>query len=176
MPSVICGAYILSTDAGRRQRNKREDSVNDSVGTFSAKQPDLENSSPASNDSPELTAPAFIYPSDVLRILKALKCSTSATIDGIPQIVYKRCAHSLYRPLTMIFNASLLFSEVPSLWKESIVTAIPKTSDAILLSSFRPISITPPPVKIDLDTPLVTNAESETPGLKKILFSKGEIR
>ncbi|KAK6023132.1 hypothetical protein OSTOST_11146 [Ostertagia ostertagi] len=74
-------------------------------------------------------ASVCIHPTEVLHVLKTLKCSTSATFDGIPQIIYKKCAISLYKPLAMIFNASLLFNEVPSLWKESIVTAIPKSRD-----------------------------------------------
>ncbi|KAK6011235.1 endonuclease/exonuclease/phosphatase family protein, partial [Ostertagia ostertagi] len=101
-----------------------------------------------SSISPEVMASVCIHPTEVLHVLKTLKCSTSATFDGIPQIIYKKCAISLYKPLAMIFNASLLFNEVPSLWKESIVTAIPKSSDSVLLSSYRPISITPPPIKI----------------------------
>lgn len=89
-----------------------------------------------------------IQPADVLRVMKQLKPSTSATFDGIPQIVFKRCAHSLYKPLAMIFNTSLMYKEVPEIWKESIITAIPKKPNSVLLSSFRPISITPTPIKI----------------------------
>lgn len=86
--------------------------------------------------------------SEVLRIMKALKGSNSVSFDGIPQIVYKRCALSLHKPLTMILNSSLLFSEVPEMWKKSIITAIPKVANANLVSSYRPISITPTPIKI----------------------------
>ncbi|KAK6034907.1 hypothetical protein COOONC_27589 [Cooperia oncophora] len=47
----------------------------------------------------------------------------------------------------MILNASL-FYEIPSVWKESIRTAIPKHPNATLVSSYRPISITTPVVKV----------------------------
>lgn len=86
--------------------------------------------------------------SEVLRIMKALKGSNSVSFDGIPQIVYKRCALSLHKPLTMILNSSLLLSEVPEMWKKPIITAIPKAANANLVSSYRPISITPTPIKI----------------------------
>ena len=98
--------------------------------------------------NPSVAQDFMVYPSDVLKILKGLNKSTSSTFDGIPQIVYKKCADSLCRPLSMIFNISLIYSEVPSVWKEAIITAIPKTPGSVLLSSFRPISITPPPVKV----------------------------
>lgn len=90
----------------------------------------------------------LIRPRDVLRVLKTLKKSTSATFDGIPQIVYKKCANSLCKPLSIIFNISLMFNEVPSIWKEAIITAIPKDNSARCLSSFRPNSITPPSIKV----------------------------
>lgn len=90
-----------------------------------------------------------IEPTTVLRTLKSLKPSTSIPFDGIPQIIFRRCAHALYKPVAMILNISLMYGEVPSAWKESIVTAIPKPhAPPSLLSSYRPISITPTPSKV----------------------------
>ncbi|EYB81098.1 hypothetical protein Y032_0392g572 [Ancylostoma ceylanicum] len=77
-----------------------------------------------------------------------LQPSTSIPFEGIPQIIYKKCADSLCEPLSILFNISLMSLEVPLAWKEAIVTAIPKNSDATHISCFRPISITPTPVKI----------------------------
>ncbi|EYC38446.1 hypothetical protein Y032_0715g1767 [Ancylostoma ceylanicum] len=85
---------------------------------------------------------------EVLKHLKALKPSCSATIDGIPQIIYKKCADVLTKPLVMMFDTSLLFGEIPAAWKEAIVTAIPKTNNSNEIINFRPISILPSPVKI----------------------------
>ena len=48
----------------------------------------------------------------------------------------------------MIFHISMSFGEVPALWKEALVTAIPKDTTSLSLSSYRPISITSPPVKV----------------------------
>ncbi|KAK6047657.1 hypothetical protein COOONC_14837, partial [Cooperia oncophora] len=67
-----------------------------------------------------------VDPNDVFKYLKTLKPSMSAPYDGIPQVLLKRCAASLCKPLTMIFNISLLLASVPYLWKEALVTAIPK--------------------------------------------------
>lgn len=89
-----------------------------------------------------------VEPSAVLRAMKTLSTSNAFSCDGIPQIVYKKCVLALYRPLSMILNSSLLFCEVPITWKRSIVTAIPKSPNASLLSLYRPVSIIPTPVKI----------------------------
>lgn len=42
----------------------------------------------------------------------------------------------------------MLYGEIPEVWKETLVTAIPKTTGAQLISQYRPISITPCPVKV----------------------------
>ncbi|KAK6053783.1 hypothetical protein COOONC_08712 [Cooperia oncophora] len=49
-----------------------------------------------------------------------LEPSTSETYDGIPQIVYKKCASSLCQPLTHIFNISMILGEVPDLVERSL--------------------------------------------------------
>ncbi|KAK6018461.1 hypothetical protein OSTOST_15948 [Ostertagia ostertagi] len=62
-----------------------------------------------------------------------------------------RLFNSLSNPLFALQTTSndlQCLDAVPFLWKESIVTAIPKSSDSVLLSSYRPISITPPPIKV----------------------------
>ncbi|VDO42063.1 unnamed protein product [Haemonchus placei] len=41
-----------------------------------------------------------------------------------------------------------MFGEVPEIWKESIITAIPKTPHANVVSSSRPISFTSPVAKV----------------------------
>ncbi|EYC16215.1 hypothetical protein Y032_0034g2863 [Ancylostoma ceylanicum] len=90
----------------------------------------------------------FFHPYDVSNYLKRLKPSLTETYDGIPQIVYRKCATSLAKPLTHIFNISMLLGEVPTTWKHAIVTAIPKNGRAKSAPEFRPISLTPTPVKV----------------------------
>ncbi|EYC11317.1 hypothetical protein Y032_0051g2139 [Ancylostoma ceylanicum] len=81
----------------------------------------------------------FFYPDEVAIILKNLKPSSSELYDGIPQIVYRKCASSLSKPLTHLLNLSMYFGEVPNLWKEAIVTAIPKSLTANSVTECRPI-------------------------------------
>lgn len=99
---------------------------------------------PVSSKFPNIS----IHPGEVLHVMKSLKPSLSATYEGIPQIVFRKCSHTLCYPLSIIFNASLHFGEVPEIWKEALVTAIPKVSNASLVSQYRPISICPTPIKI----------------------------
>ena len=89
-----------------------------------------------------------IHPHMTLNLLKKLRTSTNEGYDGIPPIVYRKCADTLCVPLTHIFNISLLLGEVPDLWKYAMVTPIPKVTTPKSTSDFRPISITPTPAKI----------------------------
>ncbi|KAK6038767.1 reverse transcriptase [Cooperia oncophora] len=90
----------------------------------------------------------YFHPSDVYELLKHLKPSTSEPYDGIPPIVFRKCASSLSGPLAHIFNVSFMMAEVPELWKEALVTAIPKVLHAQSVGDFRPISLTSTPAKV----------------------------
>ncbi|KAK6028365.1 hypothetical protein OSTOST_05588 [Ostertagia ostertagi] len=90
----------------------------------------------------------FIDYSVVYKYLRVVESSSALPSDGIPSIFYKMFASKLARPLCHIFNISLIMGQVPGLWKESIVTAIPKKSSSSLPNEFRPISIMPTPCKI----------------------------
>ncbi|KAK6033051.1 hypothetical protein OSTOST_00750, partial [Ostertagia ostertagi] len=65
--------------------------------------PDLERS----DSFPDL----FIHPWHALRTMKKLKSTSSATYDGIPQVVFRRCCHALQYPIAFILNAPLLYGE-----------------------------------------------------------------
>ncbi|KAK6050944.1 hypothetical protein COOONC_11552 [Cooperia oncophora] len=53
----------------------------------------------------------YFTPNEIFSVLKRLKPSTSEPYDGIPPIVYKKCARSLSRPLAHLFNASFMLGE-----------------------------------------------------------------
>ena len=75
-------------------------------------------------------------------VLKLLP-DTTAGPDGIPAMFYKGAANSLARPLSIIFNRSLLQGCVPKDWKLAKVIPLYKGKgirDAS--SSYRPISLT----------------------------------
>ncbi|KAK6761684.1 hypothetical protein RB195_022678 [Necator americanus] len=90
---------------------------------------------------PQRSFDFVIYPNEIFSVLKRLTPSFSCPYDGIPQIVHQKCADVLCLPPAHIFNASLIFSKVPNIWKEALVTAMPKKSNLNALLNFRPISI-----------------------------------
>lgn len=49
------------------------------------------------------------------------RCVKFLFLDDIPQIVYNKCVHPSYNLLTMVFNVSLMFNEIPNIWKTLIV-------------------------------------------------------
>ncbi|KAK6044708.1 endonuclease/exonuclease/phosphatase family protein, partial [Cooperia oncophora] len=69
----------------------------------------------------------IVSPHVVLKHLRSLKRSMSPTADGIPQVFYKEFSDYLAIPLAHILNICLLLGEVPSVWKNSFVTPLPKT-------------------------------------------------
>ncbi|EYC03671.1 hypothetical protein Y032_0092g2553 [Ancylostoma ceylanicum] len=82
-----------------------------------------------------------ISPYEVLLLLRKLKPTTSCSSDGIPQVVFKRCADQLAIPVSIIVNLSLRTGILPDIWKHGIVVPIPKKCNASHVSDFRPISI-----------------------------------
>lgn len=84
----------------------------------------------------------------MLNVIKVLIYPTSATLDRISQVVYKKCALSLSKPLHIIFNISLSYSEVLESWKQFNNTAIPKNTNPELGSSYGLICTTPTPIEV----------------------------
>ena len=72
--------------------------------------------------------------------LKPFKASGS---DNIPPRVLKQFAYELAEPVTKIFNVSLKSGVVPSIWKDSNITPVPKIHPPIDEGDIRPISLTP---------------------------------
>lgn len=48
-----------------------------------------------------------------------------------------KCAHSPFKPLTMLFTIYIMFDAVPFMWKEALVTPIPKSSKSLVLARFK---------------------------------------
>ena len=63
--------------------------------------------------------------------------------DNVPCRILKEFAYKLAKPVVKIFNASLASGVVPSIWKDSNITPIPKTQFPTNEGDFRPISLTP---------------------------------
>ena len=64
-------------------------------------------------------------------------------LDGLPEWFIRIAAPAFARPITHLFNLSLNFSVVPSQWKSSRISPIPKTAQPLACQDYRRISITP---------------------------------
>ena len=77
----------------------------------------------------------------VFQLLDTLR-STAPGLDEIPHWFLKLSAPMLAKPLASLYNQSLISSEVPKQWKVSCITPVPKTSNPVACSEYRPISVT----------------------------------
>ena len=76
----------------------------------------------------------------VLKIIKSVK-SKSAGVDDIGSFFVKLAAQYISKPLTNIINSSFSHRIFPENWKHAIIRPIPKTSNPILPTDYRPISL-----------------------------------
>ena len=84
--------------------------------------------------------------SDIVKIVKNLKPSTSITSDGIPLEFMKESIDVIALSLTQLINLSIVTHTVPEAWKKAILTPVHKKGD-YSIENFRPISILPNPSK-----------------------------
>ena len=86
---------------------------------------------------------------DILHAIKSTKINSAPGPDTIPPILLHKCAETLVTPLKIIMKKSLANSDIPSSWKESVITPIYKRkgnkSDP---SQYRPISLTSQIIKL----------------------------
>jgi hypothetical protein len=79
---------------------------------------------------------------EVERLLRHLK-NTAPGNDNIPVWVLRSCSIELVEVIAHIINSSFSSGVIPSSWRTSIITPIPKVSNPNNLTDFRPISVTP---------------------------------
>ena len=109
-------------------------SVNDDL-------PNLDPSlSPAYLSAPE-PIPSII-PEDICAKMLKVKVSKSIGYDNIPNYIIKEFAYELADPVCYIFNTSLATSEFPDIWKDAVITPIPKVLPVSAEDELRPISLT----------------------------------
>lgn len=84
----------------------------------------------------------FVDSVTVYEHLSRWRNSNTVSPDEIPFSFIKNIAHAIAFLLAYLFNQSMTFSEVPSLWKHSYVTPVLKKEPASDPSNFRPVSIT----------------------------------
>ena len=80
--------------------------------------------------------------SEIFNLLDKVK-PRAFGLDCLPYWFLKLAEPSIALPLAHLFNLSLKQSVVPSQWKISCITPVPKTSQPQTCQQFRPISVTP---------------------------------
>ena len=78
----------------------------------------------------------------VYDILRNLNVNKSVGPDGIHPKFLKELSNELYRPLTMLFNNSLVCGELPKEWKQGKISAIYKKGSRKVAGNYRPVSLT----------------------------------
>ncbi|CAH8590013.1 unnamed protein product [Schistosoma haematobium] len=84
---------------------------------------------------------------DVRRCLQSLNSSRCLRPDGIPNILFKKCADVLCYPFIAIFNRSFSSNLIPKMWRKMKIIPVPKKASGDKNVKFRPIAITSPFLK-----------------------------
>ena len=79
---------------------------------------------------------------DVMRALSTAKPGKAAGPDKICGRVIKSCKHELAKPLLKLYQASLDQCIVPSKWKTSLITPVPKIKIPLVMNDLRPVALT----------------------------------
>jgi len=72
----------------------------------------------------------------VLRLLVKQKSKTSMGPDELPSIFYKKLAHCLASPMSIMFACIFAFGKLPSIWKQAIVIPIPKKGSMLSVRNY----------------------------------------
>lgn len=83
----------------------------------------------------------IISEDDVFQTICGLDINKGSGPDDIPNSFLKNCAHTIARPLALIFNKSLKENTFPNRWKEAIIIPIHKTGDTDDIRNYRPIAM-----------------------------------
>ena len=82
-----------------------------------------------------------VTPEEVKSVLQTLKLGKSSGPDNINNRILKELAIPLSKPLSDLFNCSLINRQCPDVWKEANVSPLYKKDDPSLVSNYRPISL-----------------------------------
>jgi len=77
----------------------------------------------------------------VIDIIKSLKHKNSSGFDGISNNILKHCVNEISKPMTFIFNYSLMTEVFPDRFKYAFVLPIHKKGDKSIKSNYRPITL-----------------------------------
>ena len=115
--------------------------LNNHFSNVSADLPSLDLSSlpaylPATEPVPLIT------PQEVCKKLLKINPLKSQGPDSVSNRILKEFAYELALPVCTIFNTSLSTGLVPSIWKDAIITPVPKCSSVSCEDELRPIALT----------------------------------
>ena len=96
---------------------------------------------------PPLAGEINIPVADVASELKKLKPHKASGPDGITGRVLRACAEELAPAFQPIYQESLDSGHVPTLWKSSTIIPVPKKARPTELNHYRPVALTPLPMK-----------------------------
>ena len=85
---------------------------------------------------------------EVIDTLKSLKHKNSSGYDRISNNILKHCVNETSKPITFIFNYSLMTAVFPNRFRYAIVLPIHKKGDKCIMSNYRTISLLLPCSKI----------------------------
>ena len=94
----------------------------------------------------------LIFMTDIMvyEDMKKLQPKINPSPDGIPQILLKKCATSLSKPVAYLLRLSFLQGKIPLYWKKSIIVPLykGKNLDKSSPNSYRPVALTCPIAKM----------------------------
>ena len=85
----------------------------------------------------------LVHPHEVCKTLLSFQPNKAVGPDNIPPRIIKDFAYERAEPVTTIFNPPLFAGVVPSIWKESNITPIPRVKQPQNSGDIGPISPTP---------------------------------
>ena len=80
---------------------------------------------------------------EIVNIVHDLKCKSSKGHDNISPHIVKNVIFEIAKPLSLVFNNSLLNGQFPDKMKIARVVPIYKSDDKSLIGNYRPIAILP---------------------------------
>ena len=84
-----------------------------------------------------------IVPQEIVKILNKFNQNKSPGHDDIGNMIVKKVAPEVSKPLSIIFNCSLITGVVPQQLKIAKVIPIYKKDDVEVFSNYRPVSVLP---------------------------------
>ncbi|KAK3530672.1 hypothetical protein QTP86_031659, partial [Hemibagrus guttatus] len=87
--------------------------------------------------------PFTLTSTDVCNVLNQINARKAAGPNGIPGRVLRACAEQLAGVFTDIFNLSLAHSVMPTYFKSTSISPVPKHSSPKCPNDYRPVALTP---------------------------------